>query len=266
VTNFVGTGVTSTPLFDLRDPTSGAPGTLTGNAEAALIAGGFQVNEQNLFTMSAVLNNPAAFPNGAADYIDPTSTTADGAQFALNMISLYDIPPTANDPLFQFDLSQPVNNQTAIIDGVELAWQHFFGESGFGFQANATFVNGDVAYNVRARPEIQQFALQGLSDSANAVLMYEKHGLSARLAYNWRDAFLATTVWQGQQGLPGFVDTYKQVDLNVTYNFSDQFAMGLDGINLTGEGQLIYSRTKDMQWWNGEGDPRWMLTARYNFQ
>jgi hypothetical protein len=43
-------------------------------------------------------------------------------------------------------------------------------------------------------------------------------------------------------------------------------AVGLDGINITGEGQLIYSRTKDMQWWNGEGDPRWMLTARYNFQ
>jgi TonB-dependent receptor len=266
VTNFVGTGVTSTALFDLRDPTSGAPGTLTGNAEAALIAGGFQVNEQNLFTMSAVLNNPAAFPNGAADYIDPTDTTQDGAQFALDMIALYDIPPTANDPLFAFDLSQPVNNETAVIDGLELAWQHFFGESGFGFQANATMVNGDVAYDVRARPEIQQFALQGLSDSANAVLMYEKHGLSARLAYNWRDAFLATTVWQGQQGLPGFVDTYKQVDFNITYNFNDQLAVGLDGINITGEGQLIYSRTKDMQWWNGEGDPRWMLTARYNFQ
>ena len=78
-------------------------------------------------------------------------------------------------------------------------------------------------------------------------------------------AFLATTVWQGQQGLPGFVDTYKQVDFNVTYNFNDQFAVGLDGINITGEGQLIYSRTQDMQWWNGEGLPRWMLTARYNF-
>ena len=48
---------------------------MTGNASAALIAGGFQVNEQNLFTMSAVLNNPADFPNGAADYIDPTDTT-----------------------------------------------------------------------------------------------------------------------------------------------------------------------------------------------
>ena len=96
--------------------------------------------------------------------------------------------------------------------------------------------------------------------------MYENHGLSARVAYNWRDAFLTATVWQGQQGLPGFVDEYKQVDLNVTYNINDQFAVGLDGINITGEGQLIYSRTKQMQWWNAEGDPRWMLTARYNFQ
>ena len=90
--------------------------------------------------------------------------------------------------------------------------------------------------------------------------------LSTRLAYNWRDAFLQSTVYQGQQGLPGFVDEYTQIDLNVTYNFSDQFAVGLDGINLTGEGQLIYSRTKAMQFWNGEGDPRYMLTARYNFQ
>ena len=62
VNNFVGTGVTSTSLFDLQDPSSGAAGTLTGNAAAALIAQGLQVNEQNLFTMAAVLNDPADFP------------------------------------------------------------------------------------------------------------------------------------------------------------------------------------------------------------
>jgi TonB-dependent receptor len=266
VNNFVGTGVSSTPLFGLQDPTSGAPGTLTGNAAQALIDRGFQVNEQNLFTMAAVLNNPADFPGGADDYIDPTDPVEDGAQFALDIIGAYDIAPGGNDPLFEFDLSQPTNNQTAIIDGVEAAWQHFFGETGFGFQLNATMVNGDVEYNVRANPNLQQFALQGLSDTANAVLMYEKHGLSARVAYNWRDAFLTTTVWQGQQGLPGFVDEYNQIDLNVTYSFNDQFAVGLDGINITGEGQLIYSRTKQMQWWNAEGDPRWMLTFRYNLK
>jgi len=95
--------------------------------------------------------------------------------------------------------------------------------------------------------------------------MYEKYGLSVRAAYNWRDTFLTQTVWQGQQGLPAFVDAYHQVDLNITYNINDNLAIGLDGINITGEGQLIYSRTRDMQWWNAEGDPRWTLSARYSF-
>ena len=58
------------------------------------------------------------------------------------------------------------------------------------------------------------------------MLIYEKHGLSTRLAYNWRDAFLQSTVYQGQQGLPGFVDEYTQIDLNVTYNFNDQLVRG----------------------------------------
>ena len=207
--------------------------------------------------------------------------SGEGVRSSDDMIALYDIIPspctpniagsprltcgTGADPLFQFDLSQPVNNQTAKIDGIELAWQHFFGDSGFGFQANATFVNGDVGYDVTADPQEHQFALEGLSDSANAVLMYEKYGLSARVAYNWRDAFLTQTVFGGQTGLPAFVDEYKQVDLNVTYNFNDNIAVGLDVINLTGEGQIIYSRTKQMQWWNAEGDPRYILTARYKF-
>jgi TonB-dependent receptor len=264
VNNFVGTGVTETALFDLRDPTSGAPGTLTAQAAAALTGQGWAVNEQNMFTMAAILNNPADFPGGANDYIDPSEPG--GTQQALNIIAAYDIIPSASDPFFTYEFAQPVNTETANIDGVELAWQHFFGESGFGFQANATLVNGDVGYNLRARPEIEQFALQGLSDSANAVLMYEKHGISARVAYNWRDAFLQTTVYAGLQGQPGFVDEFKQVDFNVTYNVNEQLAVGLDGINVTGEGQLIYSRTKGMVFWKTEGDPRYMLSVRYNFQ
>ena len=280
VNNFVGTGVTQTSLFGLQDPTSAAPGTLTAAAAAALTTRGFAVNEQNMFTMSAILSDPATYPTGANAYIDPSQTG--GSAQALNIIAAYDIVPgpctaslattpkvtcgTGADPLFMFDFSQPVNNQTANIDGEEIAWQHFFGETGFGFQANATFVNGDVGYKLRALPTVAQFALEGLSDSANATLMYEKHGISARVAYNWRDAFLTSTVWQGQQGLPGFVDAHRQVDFNVTYNINDNLAVGLDGINVTSEGQLIYSRTKQMQWWNGEGDARYMLTARYTFR
>jgi TonB-dependent receptor len=278
VNNFVGTGVSVTPLFGLQNMASGEPGTLSGNAAAALAAQGWAVNEQNMFTMAAILSDPMAFPGGANDYIDPSEPG--GAQQALNIIAAYEIIPgpctqsvgppaivcgTVADPLYQFNLTQPVNTETAKIDGIEMAWQHFFGNSGFGFQLNATFVNGDVGYDLSAPPNVQQFALEGLSDSANAVLIYEKHGFSTRVAYNWRDAFLQSTVYAGNAGMPGFVDEFKQLDFNVTYNINDQLSVGLDGINVTSEGQIIYSRTKQMQWWNGEGDARYMLSARYNF-
>ena len=119
-----------------------------------------------MFTMAAILSNPASFPGGANDYIDPSETG--GAQQALNIIAAYEIIPsgctpslattpkivcgTGADPLYNFNLSQPVNTETAKIDGIEVAWQHFFGDSGFGFQANATFVNGDVGYDLGADP------------------------------------------------------------------------------------------------------------------
>ena len=90
-------------------------------------------------------------------------------------------------------MTRPVNNKDAKIHGWELGGQHFFGETGFGVQANYTIVEGDVAFNDAGDPNVNQFALLGLSDSANLVLMYEKFGFSVRLAYNWRDEFLQNT-------------------------------------------------------------------------
>lgn len=262
VNNFVGTAVVSQPLFDLRDPTSGASGTLSGNAIAELGNLGFTANEQNIYTMAAILNNPADFPNGAADYIDPSQPG--GTQQALDIIALYNINASANDSLFNFDTSQPVNNETALIDGIEFAWQHFFGDSGFGFQANATLVNGDIAYDVGADPSVSQFALEGLSDSANLVGIYEKGPISARVAYNFRESFLTDTAYGGQ-GQPAFVDDYQQVDFNITYNFNDRLSVSLDGINVTEESQKIFGRTENMLWLNTEGDARYVLSGRYSF-
>jgi TonB-dependent receptor len=259
VNNFLGTQVVKQSLFGLRDVSAGP---LAQAAAAALKAGGYAITEPNLFTMAAILSDPTNFPTGAAAFVNPAT---DGGGQQLAIIAAYDLNPTANDPLIQFATSLPVNNKTAQLHGVEAAWQHFFGHSGFGFQVNATFVGGDTHYNVNADPSIDQFALEGLSNSANLVLIYEKHGLSSRLAYNWRDAFLAAAVFQGNQGKPAFVDAHRQLDLNVTYNFNNHFSVGLDGVNLTHEGLIMYSRTKNMQWLNAEVDPRYMLTANYKF-
>jgi len=261
VNNFVGTETVDEPLFGLKDVTSGAETTLSAEAAAALAAGGYTVNEQNMFTMAAILANPDDFPGGATDYIDPSEPG--GTEQALDILTQYDISPSANDPDFIFSVAQPVNTQTAVIDGFELAWQHFFGETGFGFQANATLVDGDVSYDLSADPSVNQFALEGLSDSANLVLIYEKNGWSTRVAYNWRDEFLAETARAA--GLPAFVDEFSQVDFNVSYDVNDRLTFSLDGINVTGEGQRIFSRTNNMLWWSAEADPRYMFSVRYSF-
>jgi TonB-dependent receptor len=262
VNNFVGTEVVSQPLFDLRDPTAGTDGTRSGQAIEELQVRGFTANEQNIYTMTAILDNPDDFPNGADDYIDPSQPG--GADQALDIIGLFNVNANAADPLFIFDTSQPVNNETALIDGIELAWQHFFGESGFGFQANATLVSGDIAYDVAADPSVSQFALEGLSDSANLVGIYEKGPISARVAYNFRESFLTNTAYGGQ-GQPAFVDDYQQIDFNVTYNVNDQFSVSLDGINVTEENSRIFGRTENMLWLNTEGDARYVLSGRYTF-
>ena len=259
VDNFVGTQQVSQGLFGLLDPTSGAAGTVSAEAIAELEARGVEVTERNFFTMTALLTNPDNFPGGADEF-------EEGQAFADAVFAVNNVEPQAGDPEMQFEVTQPVNNQSARISGYEFAWQHFFGDSGFGYQANFTIVDGDIGYDVGASPAIEQFALEGLSDSANLVLIYEKNGLSTRIAYNWRDAFLAEVNRSvSAQRNPLFIDEYKQLDLNVSYDFTDDFTMSLDVINLLEEGQRQYGRTQNNTFFVQELDRRFVLSARYSF-
>ncbi|MFQ3196459.1 MAG: TonB-dependent receptor [Paraglaciecola sp.] len=258
VKNFVGTAQTSTPLFGLLDASSDAAGTLSGQAAVELANLGFDNNERNLFTMTAMLQNPADFPGGAADF-ENTQSFADG------VFSAFDVNPVAGDPELEFQVTRPVNNNSAVIDGVELAWQHFFGETGFGYQANYTIVNGDIGFDVGGAISLDQFALEGLSDTANLVLIYEKDGLSTRIAYNWRDEFLSKVNRGFGNRNPLFIDTFEQLDINVSYDISDDLSVSLDVINLTEEGQRQFGRSYNNVFFVQEADRRFVLSANYNF-
>ena len=78
---------------------------------------------------------------------------------------------------------------------------------------------------------VSQFALTGLSDSANAVLFYDKNGIQARVAYNWRDKFLASS---GPGRNPTYVEAYGQLDASASYEFRKGMTVFVEGINLTG--------------------------------
>lgn len=159
-----------------------------------------------------------------------------------------------------FDISTTANAETGNLFGYEFAIQHMFGYSGFGVQANMTIVNGDVD----ADRDIvgRQFALPGLSDSANLSVFYENDVISARIAYNWRDEFL--TGFDNDQS-PVFVEEYAPIDLNVTWYASDNLAVFFEAINITEEVQRVYVRYPEQFLRGNEYGARYNIGARYNF-
>jgi TonB-dependent receptor len=202
--------------------------------------------------------------------LDPANYTAVG-RFILDN---YQDDPAVNgetissvpgDPSIVFDLSQPLNQRTAKVDGFEVNLQHVFGDSGFGFIVNATVADADVAYDNTNSLETQ-FVLNGLSDSANLIGFYDGEDLQVRLAYNWRDDFLSGVGQdEGTRTNPQNVEAYGQWDLGVTYYYNDNLTFYFSGLNLTEETRHVYSLTKAQVLRAVQGGPRYDLGLRYNF-
>lgn len=164
------------------------------------------------------------------------------------------------DPLATFYVSRDTNVETANLWGWELAAQHMFGDTGFGVAANATFVFGDVEAD---RDVIgYQFALPGLSDSANFSAIYDLDGLSARVSYNWRDEFLTGF---DQHSAPIFTEAYGQWDINVNYAVNEQFTVFFEGLNLTDETQRTYVRYSEQLLRANQYGARYNIGFRYSF-
>ena len=266
VRNFIGNGQFNSTLFGLRDPSSGAAGSRSGAARTALGGLGADTSDGNLFVMSALIQATgsvaAATAQFAAHYNAGTRQLDDDYLKLIN--NTYDLNGIASDPLYQFQVTQPINNKDAEIYGVELAGQYFFGRTGIGIAAAYTLVRGDVGFNLGASPAEDQFALLGLSDTVSGTLIYEKHGISARLAYNWRDRFLSGINRQGSRN-PEFTAPFGQLDASISYEITPQIAITLEGINLTETAVRTYARDKKELWYAQELDRRFLLGARFKF-
>ena len=267
VSNFVGVQQADESLFGLRDATA-SNSTFLAQAISELSSIGVAESEDALFSMTAILQNMSDFTetSGAAAYQAAEGAASSTQAFHEAIFSEYDVTPVGTDPLIAFAVKSPTNSKTAEIYGFELASQHFFGETGFGYQFNYTTVEGDIGYENGSDPSEDQFALPGLSDTLNLVGIYEKDGLSARLAYNWRDSFLSQVNRSvGSTRNPEYTDSVEQLDLNVSYEFDSGVTVALDAINLTGEGQRKYGRNKKATFFVQELDPRYVFSARYTF-
>ncbi len=265
VNNFIGTGTVMQNLFGLRDVSSGAAGTRSGQAKALLGTIGAGQTDVNLFTMAALLQTTGSAAAATAQFQANRGAGGDLNQdFVDAILAAVDISPNSTDPLLNFQVAKPINNKTGKIHGFEIAAQHFFGDTGFGVSGAYTMVRGDVDFDNGAPSNQDQFALLGLSDTANATLIYDKYGISARIAYNWRDRFLQATN-RGNGRNPVYVAPFGQLDINISYDVTEKLAVSLEGINLTKESLRTYGRDPNQLWFAQELDRRFLLGARYRF-
>lgn len=166
------------------------------------------------------------------------------------------------DPLLIWNINKPVNDKSAVIDGLEFAAQHWFGDSGFGFQTNYTMVDSDIGYDNLVTGG--QFAMTGLSDTANFVGFYDKDSWQIRIAYNWRDAFLLSrTVGSGNE--PQYVEAYSQIDVSIGYEINENLSVTAEGINVTGENYRTHGRSKAQLLSLEDLGARYQVGLRYNF-
>ncbi|GAW95427.1 MULTISPECIES: TonB-dependent receptor [Colwellia] len=244
VDKFIGNAPIIGDYYGLRDPSAG-PRAL--QAIEDLNAAGIAVNETTLFSQVA------ATQLGETIYADGHTDNYYEKEV--------DVFANSDDPLMNFLSQSPTNNKSAVIDGMEFAVQHFFGDSGFGFQANYTLVNGDIEFDLASTAT--QFALLGLSDTANLVLLYEMDNFSARIAYNWRDEFLNNAAIYSNE--PEFTEEYSQLDFSIGYQVTEQFSMSFAGINITGEDPRKHGRTANQLTSAEEWSARYELGLRYTF-
>lgn len=118
---------------------------------------------------------------------------------------------------------------------------------GLGVQANYTYAKSkDDGADPINQPGITEpgSALEGFAkNSYNFTAFYELDGFQARLAYNWRGAFMhardggAETI---AATLPVHTDAYGQFDLSLSYDLTEKVTLSAEAINLTNERRLEY--------------------------
>jgi len=183
-------------------------------------------------------------------YINDTSYIALAGFYknVSNFITMITVPTTILG--YPFMKTMPVNAETAIIRGAELSFQYTFDRlpapfDGFGVQLNYTSVDSQQTFD----PSIAtgQFSVEGLSDSGNLVLFYEKDRFGIRAAWNWRDEYLSAI--RGEEGEPSTVNSYNQLDLSTNFKLTDNISIFADATNLTGETESAWQRYRNRAYW-----------------
>ncbi|MGJ8693807.1 MAG: TonB-dependent receptor [Thalassotalea sp.] len=154
-------------------------------------------------------------------------------------------------------VTEKSNRSGGSVSGYEIAGLHYFDYlpgwlSGFGVQANYTYTSSEDKQAI-AEMLFQDGVvgagggLEGFSENAyNLIAFYEKDEFQARLAYNWRDDFLAARQGPRSNGqLAEHVEAYGQFDFSASYDVNENLTVSFEAINLTDENILEYADIRE---------------------
>ncbi|MEH0154553.1 TonB-dependent receptor [Limibacter armeniacum] len=164
-------------------------------------------------------------------------------------------------------LTQPENLKNAFLLGVEagiskrLTFLPGF-LSGFGVNANYTFTKSEVevpSYDAETLEEV--INVQPLRKQPkhifNAALFYEKYGLTARLAANYKGSYVDEYRIEAGPEHYRWYDKNLTLDFNATYTISDHFRVFAEVNNLTNEPLRYYhgdtSRPEQVEYYSIKG-------------
>ncbi|PAX09068.1 TonB-dependent receptor [Sphingomonas lenta] len=190
----------------------------------------------------------------------------DVANFVSLQTSVGQIPGAVRfDGGTDFLITRPFNAGGATIKGFEVGVQQGFDFlpgflGGFGVIANYTFSDADTDSGTPIfRLSRHQY---------NIVGFYERDGLSARAAYNWRSRYALTG--EGGNSVQGiglfeYIAANGFLDASISYEFNRNLTLVLEGANLLNTKEIRYtdvsSRLRDLQ----INERRYALGVRVRF-
>ncbi|MEO0784246.1 MAG: TonB-dependent receptor [Pseudomonadota bacterium] len=159
------------------------------------------------------------------------------------------------------------NGETGSITGLEVAYQRTFDElpepwDGLGMAANYTYVTSNID---RAEGSgASDCDYNGLSpNSFNISGFYEKHGIQARVAYNYRDEFLFQCFAEFSE--PREREAFGQLDLSAAYDVNDTFQVFFEGVNVLDEDTRDFSRFENRFLTYSDTGSRYQIGVRASF-
>ena len=166
--------------------------------------------------------------------------------------------------------TRPVQGEGGALQGIEAGAKVAFSDvlapggflSNFGFDANYTYSDSSQQ-NRNLEGEKLPFP-DNSKHSVNFALWYQGEHLQARAAWNFRSPRLASTFG----AIPIYQATSQYVDLNVTYNINDHFALYANASNVLGEIERYYFQfDSDHKQYHSrnEFEPRYSAGLRVKF-